>query len=110
MKNAGLSCCDIGTGLDVNHTAISLLMQKQSLMVKLYTGHGRDSHSDITTLVYISNRNSLVGSRFQRQHWNAGVKVRRFEGGLNPSAYALFDRLTLSVPNFRRHLSSAFLF
>ena len=80
MKNAGLSCRDIGTRLGVTHTVISRLVQKHGL-----TGQAKDrprsgrprktSARDDRALVYMSNRHPMAGSRYLRQNWNAGVRV-----------------------------------
>ena len=80
MKNAGLSCRDIGTRLGVNHTVISRLVQKHGLtgQVKDRPRSGRPrktSARDDRALVYMSNRHPMAGSRYLRQHWNAGVRA-----------------------------------
>ena len=82
MKNAGLSCRDIGTRLGVNHTVISRLVQKHGL-----TGQVKDRPR--------SGRPRKTSARDDRALGTLGFGCRRQRSGegLKPSDYEHVDQL-----------------
>lgn len=95
MKNAGLSCRDIGTRLGVNHTVISRLVQKHGLtgQVKDRPRSGRPrktSARDDRALVYMSNRHPIYANIGTL---GFGYRRQRSGEGLKPSDYEHVDQL-----------------